>query len=43
MNAGAAGLQGWYKVRTIIRFVVDGKELSNCEVVELGSRSKLSQ
>ena len=40
MNAGAAGLQGWHKVRTIIRFVVDGKELSNCEVVELGSKSK---
>ena len=40
MNAGAAGLQGWHKVRTLIRFVVDGKEMSNCEVVELGSRSK---
>ena len=27
MNPGAAGKQGWQKVRTIIRFVVDGKEI----------------
>ncbi|HEX4959024.1 MAG TPA: metallophosphoesterase family protein [Lacibacter sp.] len=38
MNPGAAGKQGWHKVRTIIRFVIDGKEMKNCEVIELGSR-----
>lgn len=38
MNPGAAGKQGWHKVRTIIRFVVDGKEMKDCEVVELGKR-----
>ncbi len=38
MNPGAAGKQGWHKVRTIIRFVIDGKEIKNCEVIELGSR-----
>lgn len=38
MNPGAAGHQGWHKVRTIIRFVIDGKEMKDCEVVELGSR-----
>jgi putative phosphoesterase len=36
MNAGAVGLQGWHKVRTLIRFVINGKEITNCEVVELG-------
>ena len=36
MNPGAAGKQGWQKVRTIIRFAIDGKEIKNCEVVELG-------
>jgi putative phosphoesterase len=36
MNPGAAGTQGWQKVRTIIRFVIDGKNIKNCEVVELG-------
>ncbi|MFT3911034.1 MAG: metallophosphoesterase family protein [Ferruginibacter sp.] len=35
MNPGAAGKQGWHKVRTIIRFVIDGKEMKDCEVIEL--------
>ncbi len=38
MNSGAAGKQGWHKMRTIIRFVIDGKEMKDCEVIELGSR-----
>ena len=38
MNPGAAGKYGWHKTRTIIRFVIDGKNMSNCEVIELGSR-----
>ena len=38
MNPGAAGKQGWHKVRTLIRFVIDGKEMKDCEVVELGGR-----
>ncbi|MEO5890185.1 MAG: metallophosphoesterase family protein [Ferruginibacter sp.] len=36
MNPGAAGKQGWHKTRTLIRFVIDGKEMKNCEVIELG-------
>lgn len=35
MNPGAAGKQGWQRVRTIIRFVIDGKEIKDCEVIEL--------
>ena len=38
MNPGAAGRQGWHKVRTIIRFVIEGKDMKNCEVIELGKR-----
>jgi putative phosphoesterase len=38
MNPGAAGKQGWQKVRTIIRFIIDGKDIKNCEVIELGIR-----
>ena len=38
MNPGAAGRSGWHKVRTLIRFVVDGKQMKNCEVIELGTR-----
>ncbi len=36
MNPGAAGKQGWHKTRTLIRFVIDGKEMKDCEVIELG-------
>jgi uncharacterized protein len=35
MNAGAAGKQGWHKVRTLIRFTIDGKDMKDCEVIEL--------
>jgi putative phosphoesterase len=35
MNPGAAGKYGWHKTRTIIRFVIDGKEMKDCEVIEL--------
>ncbi|MGB4846118.1 MAG: metallophosphoesterase family protein [Ferruginibacter sp.] len=38
MNPGAAGKQGWHKIRTIIRFVIDGKEMKDAEVIELGVR-----
>ncbi|RZJ86575.1 MAG: metallophosphoesterase [Chryseobacterium sp.] len=35
MNPGAAGKQGWHKVKTLIRFNIDGKEMKECEVVEI--------
>ena len=38
MNPGAAGKHSWHKVRTLIRFVIDGKEMKDCEVIELGKR-----
>jgi len=38
MNPGAAGKSGWHKVRTLIRFVIDGRDMKQCEVVELGPR-----
>lgn len=39
MNPGAAGMQGWHKVRTLIRFVIDGDNMRDCEVIELGKRT----
>ena len=41
MNPGAAGNQGWHKVRTIITFVIDGKNMKDCKVIELGGRVKI--
>ena len=35
MNPGAAGRQGWQTKRTLVRFVVEGSEIKNCEVIEL--------
>jgi predicted phosphodiesterase len=34
MNPGAAGNQGWHKVKTIVRFVIDGNDIKDCSVVE---------
>jgi uncharacterized protein len=39
MNPGAAGRHGWHKMRTLIRFTIDGKDIRDCEVIELGTRS----
>lgn len=38
MNPGAAGKQGWHKMRTLIRFNINGKEMKDAEVIELGAR-----
>ena len=38
INPGAAGNQGWHKIKTIIRFTIDGSAIKDCEVIELGRR-----
>ena len=38
MNPGAAGRQGWQKVRTLLRFVIDKKTIKDCQVIELGPK-----
>lgn len=38
MNPGAAGKQGWHRMRTIVKFSIDEKQIKDCEVVELGAR-----
>ena len=35
INPGAAGLQGWHTVRTLVRFTIDGKQFKDLEVIEL--------
>lgn len=39
MNPGAAGKYGFHKKRTMLRFKVDGENLSDLEVIELGNKS----
>lgn len=38
MNPGATGRQGWHKVRTALRFTIDGANMRDLEVIELGPR-----
>ncbi len=38
LNPGACGKQGWHKTRTMMRFEIDGTEIKNLEIIELGSR-----
>lgn len=35
LNPGAAGKQGWHKVRTLMRFTLDAGQVENLEVIEL--------
>jgi putative phosphoesterase len=35
INPGAAGKHGWHKVRTLVRFTIDAKEIKDCDVIEL--------
>lgn len=38
MNPGAAGLQGWHQVQTLIKFAIDGDKMFDCQVLELGKK-----
>ena len=38
INPGACGNIGWHKVRTMIRFQIEEREIKNLEVIELGTR-----
>jgi putative phosphoesterase len=35
MNPGAAGIQGFHKVKTLLKFTIDKKEIKDLEVVEV--------
>lgn len=38
INPGTAGRQGWQQIRTIVRFAIDGSDIKDCEVIELGKK-----
>jgi hypothetical protein len=38
INPGAAGRTGIHKVMTMLRFTIDGANISDMEVIEFGSR-----
>lgn len=38
LNPGAAGKQGWHKVRTLMRFEINGSKIEHLEIIELAGR-----
>ncbi len=38
INPGAAGVHGFHKMKTLVRFTVDGDKIKDLEVIELGER-----
>ena len=42
INPGAAGVHGFHKVKTAIRLQIEGKEMKNLEVIELGPRASVN-
>ena len=40
MNPGAAGVFGFHKIRTLLRFTIDKGKIDNVEVVELDAKGK---
>lgn len=41
INPGAAGIHGFHKMRTVIRFKIEDKKIFDMEVIELGLRGSL--
>jgi uncharacterized protein len=41
MNPGAAGKHGFHKMRTLLRFEINGSKINNLEAIELGLRGNL--
>lgn len=39
MNPGAAGIHGFHKVKTLLRFTIDADKIKDLEVIELGIRA----
>ena len=42
INPGAAGIQGFHQVRTLIRFTIDKAMIKDLEVIELGQKGIIS-
>lgn len=40
MNPGAAGKEGFHKIRTLLRFEINEAKISNVQAIELGKRGR---
>lgn len=39
INPGACGIQGWHKVKTLVKFQIDKREIKNCNIIELKEKA----
>jgi hypothetical protein len=39
LNPGACGVHGFHQVKTVLRFAIEGAEIKNMEIIELGKRA----
>ena len=39
INPGASGIQGFHNVKTAVKFEIDGTEIKNASIIELGKRA----
>ena len=42
INPGACGVHGFHKVKTVVKFEIEGAEIKNLAVIELGNRTDLA-
>lgn len=42
INPGACGVHGFHRVKTAVRFEVEGKEIKQLAVIELGNRASIA-
>jgi putative phosphoesterase len=43
MNPGACGHTGWHKMRTLLRFQIEGDRIHDVKAIELGTRGRLAK
>ncbi len=41
INPGACGIVGFHRMKTMVRFAIDGKKIKDMEVIELGLRGAI--
>lgn len=42
INPGACGVHGFHTVKTVVKFEIDGKEIKNLAIIELGRRATIN-
>ncbi|MCE3225854.1 MAG: metallophosphoesterase [Bacteroidetes bacterium] len=42
INPGACGVHGFHRVKTVVQFEIDKKEIKNLAVIELGNRNSIN-